>query len=91
MQGIKTTKYGPHRIKASCQAKTIVVDRDSTLDERGQHRKAAMELANMLGWIGWWYCAWVPGVKGMVWASDHKETDHSFYIPRTDPSKESPR
>lgn len=92
MQGIRTKKHGDHSINASCDTKTIIVPRDPALDLQGQHRAAAKQLAESLGWIGSWYCAKVPKVAGLVWVCDqNKSPNEAFYIPRSDPSKETPR
>jgi hypothetical protein len=51
-----TTKYlGPtdhkgSRIKATCQAGSITLEWDSTLDSTANHDKAAVALADKLGW-----------------------------------------
>lgn len=74
MQAIKTKYVGPTntrgaRITASCDAGTVTLSRDSSLDSQGNHQKAAMALLNKIhsqsghfdGWKGTWVGATYNG------------------------------
>lgn len=56
-----TTKYlGPSnvrgaRVKATCEAKTIILPWDHSLNVNDNHRAAARKLAEQLEWSGTWY------------------------------------
>jgi len=59
MQAIITKYIGPtntrgSRIQAKCEAKTIYVGYDHSLNAEGNHVAAAKELAEKLGWTGEW-------------------------------------
>lgn len=59
MQAIHTRWHGPtnrlgSRVVASCQAGRITLACDGALPLRGQHRAAAVRLAEKLGWAGPW-------------------------------------
>lgn len=92
MQGIRTKKHGDNCIHASCDSKTIIVPRDPALNLQGQYQAAAKQLAELLGWCGWWYCAKVPKVAGLVWVcAQDVAPNTNFYVPRVNPNKEVPR
>lgn len=82
MQGIKTQKHGSFRIRASCKARSIIVDRDDSLSHEKQHRAVAMRLAELMGWKGRWVGCTIPGVDGFVWANtgEHPHSPQSFYV-----------
>lgn len=66
MQAIQTKYLGPTnhrgaRLKASCQARTIVVGWDYALGITDNHEHAAMELAQRLGWTANTDSRWVSG------------------------------
>ena len=57
MQAIVTkylspTNYRGTRIKASCAAKTIILDWCHSIDVEENHRNAAICLQDQLGWVG---------------------------------------
>lgn len=65
-QAIQTKFLGPtnthgSRIKAWCQAKSIIRPVDYSLNMEDRHRVVAMELAAMLDWQGDWYGGALPG------------------------------
>lgn len=45
------TDYKPARVRATCQAKSIIVSWDDGLDIDGNHDAAAHRLAGELGWL----------------------------------------
>ena len=47
---ITNTKGG--RIMAKCEGGTVIIPDDHSLDTEGMHAKAAITLANKLGWKG---------------------------------------
>lgn len=56
-QAIVTKYLGPtnfrgSRVKAVCDAETITISWDDALNPEDNHRVAANQLANSLGWIG---------------------------------------
>lgn len=60
MQAIFTKYIGPtnfrgSRVKASCEAKSIYLSWDDTLNSEQNHDMAAKELATQLDWHGQWY------------------------------------
>lgn len=79
MQGIKTTKYGAHQIRASCKAKTVIVTKDDALNHDEHHRQAAIKLASLMGWHGRWVSCTVPGVDGVVWANTGEKLSERIF------------
>ena len=65
-----TTKYLPPsntkgaRIKVSCQAKSTTVHWDDALDVNANHDRAALHLAELLGWHGRWHGGALPSGAG---------------------------
>ena len=64
-QAIQTKYLGPtnthgSRIKAWCEAKSIIRPVDHSLNEAERHHAVAMELAAMLAWPGEWYQGGLP-------------------------------
>ena len=87
MQAI-TTKYIPatnfrgSRIKASCQAGSIILHWDDSMNSENNHRNAAMQLAGKLGWHGQWYGGGMPDGKGDVFVCADSHFSSSFNIPK---------
>jgi hypothetical protein len=69
MQAIMTKYLGPTnvrgaRIKASCQAKSIILSWDHSLNDSDNHTAAAKALATKMGWnYGPWYGGGAPDGK----------------------------
>jgi hypothetical protein len=89
MQAI-VTKYLPatnvrgSRVKASCQAKSIIRSWDNSLNADQNHMAAAKELATMLGWnYGDWVGGWPPDGKGSVWVCTDARNDERFTVETT--------
>ncbi len=69
MQAIETVYIGPTntkpgRIRASCDAKTIVVSWDHNHDIEDNHIAAARNLCQQLGWVGPRYNFHTGSIKG---------------------------
>ena len=65
-QAIKTKWIGPtnyhgSRIKAKCEAKTIIIQWDHAISVEDNHTAAAKELAEALKWSGFWLGGALPG------------------------------
>ena len=66
MQAIITKYLGPtdhrgSRVKATCQAGSLTLEWDDTLDLDANHRVAAIALAEKLGWTGAFYGDLISG------------------------------
>lgn len=60
LQAIQTKFLGPTsqrggRIKATCQARTVVVPWDHGMNPEANHKAAAMVCALQCGWSGTWH------------------------------------
>jgi hypothetical protein len=65
MQAITTKYIGPtnfkgSRVKAACQAKSITLSWDDSLNASDNHTLAARTLAEQMGWDGQWYGGGCP-------------------------------
>jgi hypothetical protein len=65
MQAIVTKYLGPTnfkggRVKASCQAKSIIVPWDNSRNIENNHANAAHILATKMGWYGSWVGGGMP-------------------------------
>jgi hypothetical protein len=80
MQAITTKYLGPtnfrgSRVKASCQAKTLIFGWQDNLNSSANHLAAAKALAAQLGWnYGRWIEAGLPDGSS-VWVCDSKTSD----------------
>jgi hypothetical protein len=86
MQAI-VTKYLPatnfkgSRVKATCQAKSIIRHWDSSLNADKNHMAVAKELATMMGWnYGDWIGGCPPDGKGSVWVCADTRIDERFTV-----------
>lgn len=66
MQAIQTKWLCPtntkgSRIKAQCDAGSVIIPVDGRLNQEAGHRKAAMDLADKLDWVGDAYGDMVTG------------------------------
>lgn len=89
-QAIQTKYLGPtnfrgSRVKASCQAKSIILAWDNALNSDRNHQRAASMLAHQMGWSG----AWVGGAlvgPGFVFVQDDHDgftvSDKSGFVLR---------
>lgn len=69
MQAILTKFLGPTnhrgpRVKASCEAGSIIVSWDDALDSDGNHDAACRALALKLSWFGTWLGGGLPDTTG---------------------------
>lgn len=65
MQAVQTRYLGPtnshgSRIKATCQAKSIIRPRDYSANIEDDHRNVARELILAMGWYGHWVQGCLP-------------------------------
>lgn len=90
MQAIKTKYIGPgavkgSRIRASCEAKTVFVPRDYSLDIAANHRVACEALLKAMGWTtdnSQHYSDMVGGWHGedMYWVFANSDGDNRTTI-----------
>lgn len=55
------TNHRPARVKATADAGSITVSWDHALGVDDNHKRAAMALADKLGWLGHWHGGSLPG------------------------------
>lgn len=88
MQAITTRYIGPtdfrgSRVKASCQARVLILPWDHALGIEENHDAAARALVLALGWRGGHYGAWargaLPDMSGNVYVS-HGDHDDLFAV-----------
>lgn len=57
---LPTTNTKPGRVKATCQARSLIVSWDHGLDVDANHSVAAQALATAMGWGGTWHGGAMP-------------------------------
>ena len=67
-QAITTKHYGPtnhrgSRVKATCEAGSVTLPWDYALNTEKNHDKAALALAEKLGWVGGWSAGYLGHLK----------------------------
>ena len=77
MQAITTkflgsTNHRGSRVKATCQAKSMIVPWDDALDIDDNHDVAAKMLAESLSWGGEWHRGGLPSGEGNVYVIGSK-------------------
>lgn len=88
MQAIVTKYLGPSnvrgsRIKATCQAGSLTLSWDDSLNPDSNHRAAAIALADKLQWNGQWVSGSLPSGES-VWvlqSDDKRDTFTCFEKP----------
>lgn len=83
MQAITTKFISPtntrgSRIKATCDAKSITINWDYSLDVSANHTAAANKLASELGWKGEWFGG--SGKDGYVFVCANRTFSDRFTI-----------
>lgn len=72
LQAIQTKYLGPtnfrgSRVKAYCQAGSITIDWEHSLNPEDNHKHAVLELIKKLEWTGCGYaCGWSPDGRGLT-------------------------
>jgi hypothetical protein len=66
-QGIKTSRYGPYALKATCESRYVIYQNKEGKTYEENHAMAAEKLAKIMGWYGTWFGGTVKGVQGMIW------------------------
>jgi hypothetical protein len=85
MQAIVTKYIGPSntkgsRVKATCQAQSIFLHWDDTLNSDQNHSVAAQTLAAKLGWYGHWVGGGLPdGTMAWVETSLADRPDRDYF------------
>ena len=68
-QAIQTKWLGPtntrgSRVRAWCNARSLTIGWDHSLNIEGNHQAAAMAVAKLLGWDGEWFGGALPNEQG---------------------------
>ncbi len=84
-QAIVTKYLGPTnhrnaRVKASCQAASVVISWDDALDIDENHTAAAKALATKLKWIGHWCGGGLPGGTGNCYVMANGANHYAFEV-----------
>ena len=84
MQAIITKYLGPSnvrgsRIKATCQAGSVTLTWDDSLNSTANHRAAALALATKLKWDGNWLGGGLPSGES-VWVLDPQDSRDTFTV-----------
>ena len=84
MQAIVTKYLGPtnargSRIKATCQAESVTIEWDTSLNSERNHIAAAKKLATKLGWDGLWLMGYPPNGDG-VFVLDDDIKRNAFFV-----------
>lgn len=85
MQAIVTKYIGPSnvkgsRVKAACQAKSIILNWDDAHNSYLNHCMAAKTLATKLGWFGHWVAGGLPdGSTAWVETRLADREDHDYF------------
>jgi len=64
---IGPTNYRSSRYKATCQAGTITMPADYSLDATGNAKKVAMALAKKVDWQGVYHMGYLPESEKSYW------------------------
>ena len=85
MQAITTaflcpTNHRGSRVKASCQAGSIVLNWDHALNQADNHRAAALKLAQKFGWRGRWFGGAEFKTSGYVFVCADPDYSPNFTI-----------
>lgn len=90
MQAIVTKYISPSnvkgsRVKAACQAKSIILNWDDALNADQNHCVAAKALATKLGWFGHWVGGKLPDIS-TAWVetrlADREDRDYFTVEPK---------
>lgn len=90
MQAIVTKYLGPSnvrgsRVKATCQAGSLTLHWDDSLNPESNHRAAAIALADRLQWSGQWTSGGLPNgeTAWVIISTDKRDCFTSFEKART--------
>lgn len=85
MQAITTKYLGPtnhrgSRVKATCEAGSVIVGWDHALDSQGNHDAACRAMALKMGWHGHWLGGGLPSTAGNAYVCVRRIVDGGMAV-----------